>query len=102
MNKGLKQIVIAALKKCQDPELGIDIYQLGLIYRIEVDPQQVIITMTLTTPGCPLAGYFKQTVIEQVSRDTKIKDVQVNLTFEPPWSPDKINPAVRKNLTIFK
>jgi len=91
-----------ALKAIIDPELGIDIVSLGLIYGITIEPEKITITMTLTTPGCPLVPYFKQQITEHVSKATKTPKVDIVLTFDPPWSPDKISADAKKQLTMLR
>lgn len=100
--KADKQVVEDALRGCLDPELGIDIVSLGLIYDIAIRPKQVVITMTLTTPGCPLVPYFRQDIIERVRRTTGIKDVDIVLSFDPPWSPDRMSKDATAQLTMLR
>lgn len=97
-----RQQVEAALSKCIDPELGIDIVSLGLIYGIKIEPARITIIMTLTTPGCPLVPYFKQQVVDYVSTATKISEVKIELTFDPPWSPEKISASAKAQLTMLR
>lgn len=96
--------VYSCLKQVIDPELGIDIVALGLIYKVEVDPDakiKVIITMTLTTPGCPLAAVFDQMVrsslVELDNLDIN-REVELILTFDPPWLPDMMDEAAQAEL----
>lgn len=95
-----------ALATVIDPELGYNIIDLGLVYRIEIstDPlmPHVEITMTLTTPGCPLAPFFHQQVQEAVAAAAAIKpeDVNVILTFDPPWSPNAVSEDVKLQLGL--
>lgn len=100
--KPTRPLVEAALAKCIDPELGIDIVSLGLIYDITIETNKITILMTLTTPGCPLVPYFKQQITEHVTKATKTPKVEIVLTFDPPWSPDKISPAVKSHLTMLR
>ena len=97
-----RQAVENALAKCNDPELGIDIVSLGLIYDIAVPGKKVVITMTLTTPGCPLVPYFRQTIVDKVQQATGVADVEIILTFDPPWSPAKMSPAAKAQLTMVR
>ena len=83
--------VMEALKEVIDPELGINVVDLGLIYEVDIDDANVSVTMTLTTPGCPLHESIGAAVREAL--DTYIPgigDVGVNLVWDPPWSPDRI------------
>ncbi len=74
-----------------DPELGINIIDLGLVYGINVESTRVNILMTLTTPGCPLDSYFVQDITSRLKAIKGISDVSVELTFDPPWSPSKMS-----------
>lgn len=79
-----------ACAKVQDPELGLDIVHLGFIYSITVDRQCVTVVMTLTTPGCPLASSIISDTKKEVERIAGGRRVVVELTFDPPWTPDRI------------
>jgi len=79
--------VIDKLRNCIDPELGINIVDLGLIYSVGIDDSRVNVLMTLTTPGCPLDSYFVRDITDKLKTLKGVKDVSVELTFEPPWSP---------------
>ncbi|UXM94115.1 SUF system Fe-S cluster assembly protein [Bartonella sp. HY329] len=84
--------IIAALKTVYDPEIPADIYELGLIYRIDIeDDRSVKIEMTLTAPGCPVAGEMPGWVENAVSAVEGIPFVEVTMTFDPPWSPDRMS-----------
>ncbi|AFR26306.1 SUF system Fe-S cluster assembly protein [Bartonella quintana] len=81
--------IIAALKTVYDPEIPADIYELGLIYRIDIeDDRSVKIEMTLTAPGCPVAGEMPGWVENAVSAVEGVLSVEVTMTFDPPWTPD--------------
>ncbi|RCL04058.1 MAG: FeS assembly SUF system protein [Candidatus Tokpelaia sp. JSC189] len=81
--------IIAALKTIYDPEIPVDIYELGLIYRIDIeDNRSVKIEMTLTAPGCPVAGEMPGWVENAISAVEGISHVKVIMTFDPPWTPD--------------
>ena len=82
-----KEKVIEALKNVIDPELHVDVHTLGLIYNIETKDEEVVITMTLTTPFCPYGPILLEEVKRNVRAKTKAKKVEVNLTFEPLWTP---------------
>ncbi|MFB6193123.1 MAG: metal-sulfur cluster assembly factor [Candidatus Nanohaloarchaea archaeon] len=88
------------LKEVIDPELDINIVDLGLIYEIEVDEEEVYILMTLTTPGCPLHGVFDEMVRREVGKLENVKesDIEVELTFEPRWSPEKMSDKAKDEL----
>ena len=84
--------IIAALKTVYDPEIPADIYELGLIYRIDIeDDRTVRIDMTLTAPGCPVAGEMPGWVQNAVASVEGVMDVDVNMTFDPPWTPDRMS-----------
>lgn len=82
--------VIEKLKTCLDPELGINIVDLGLIYSIGIESSHISILMTLTTPGCPLDSYFVKDITSKLKTLKGVSDVSVELTFSPPWSPSKM------------
>ncbi len=84
--------IIAAIKTVYDPEIPSDIYELGLIYKIDIeDDRSVKIEMTVTAPGCPVAGEMPGWVQTAVAPVEGVMDVQVNMVFEPPWTPDRMS-----------
>jgi FeS assembly SUF system protein len=84
--------IIAALKTVYDPEIPADIYELGLIYRIDIeDDRSVKIDMTLTAPGCPVAGEMPGWVENAVGAVEGVSGVEVNMVFDPPWTPDRMS-----------
>lgn len=84
--------LIAALKTVYDPEIPVDIYELGLIYKAEIDDdRKVTIDMTLTAPGCPVAGEMPGWVETAVLGVEGVQDVDVNMVFDPPWNPDMMS-----------
>lgn len=87
-----------ALKDVIDPELNVNIVDLGLVYEIEPSGDQVYILMTLTTPGCPLHGVFDEMVRQEVAKVDGVNEVDVELTFEPRWSPEKMSEEARQEL----
>ncbi len=97
-----EDIVRDALRKCKDPELGIDVVSLGLIYQIDVKPGSVEVTMTLTTPGCPLLPYFETELKDAIVQATGVSDVKITLTFDPPWHPGLISPEVKQQLQVLR
>lgn len=87
------------LKNVIDPELDINIVDLGLIYEIDVDEENnVEILMTLTTPGCPLHSVFDELVKKEVNKIEEIGDIDVELTFEPRWSPEEMSDEARDEI----
>ncbi|MFZ5557083.1 MAG: SUF system Fe-S cluster assembly protein [Pseudomonadota bacterium] len=98
----LEQRVVAALKQIFDPEIPVNIYDLGLIYALDVQPSgDVAIQMTLTAPGCPVAQTFPQTVQERVAEVAGVKDVKVELTWEPPWTQDRMTEGAKLQLGML-
>lgn len=97
-----REQVLDILKTCDDPELGIDIVSLGLIYAATIEGDKVRLTMTLTTPGCPLVPYFREEVVSKVKTLPGVADVEIDLTFEPPWDPSKMSESARQQLTMMR
>jgi FeS assembly SUF system protein len=97
----VKDAIIAALKKVYDPEMPVNIYELGLIYGIEVDEAgRAAIRMTLTAPNCPVAGTLPAEV-ERAARGAQgVTDVKLDLTFDPPWTKDRMSEAAKLALGI--
>jgi len=87
--------VMEALREVFDPELGMSVVDLGLIYRVEIDAGRVRIDMTLTTQGCPLHDSMTEWARQAVGRVPGVVDVAVALTFEPPWTPDRMGQGAR-------
>jgi FeS assembly SUF system protein len=84
--------IVSALKTVYDPEIPADIYELGLIYKIDIeDDRSVKIKMTLTAPGCPVAGEMPGWVQNAVGAVEGVSDVEVDMVFDPPWSPDRMS-----------
>ena len=98
----LKDDLVAALKTVFDPEIPVDIYELGLIYRLDVDPERNIeVDMTLTAPGCPVAGDMPGWVENAVASVPGVGQVKVNLVFDPPWDPSRMSDEARLALNMF-
>ena len=94
--------IIAALREVYDPEIPVNIYDLGLIYRIDCDSMGVVeIDMTLTAPGCPVAQTFPGTVEAAVQNVEGVAAAEVDLVWEPPWTPDRMSEAVKLELGFF-
>jgi len=94
--------IVAALKTVHDPEIPADIYELGLIYKIDVDDDRnVAIEMTLTAPGCPVAGEMPQWVENAVASVPGVGQVTVKLTFDPPWEQSRMSDEARLALNMF-
>jgi FeS assembly SUF system protein len=94
--------IVAALKTVYDPEIPADIYELGLIYKIDVDDERnVAIEMTLTAPGCPVAGEMPGWVENAVASVPGVGRVTVTLTFDPPWEQSRMSDEARLTLNMF-
>jgi FeS assembly SUF system protein len=94
--------LIVKLKTVFDPEIPVDIYELGLIYKVDVsDEKDVVIDMTLTAPGCPVAGEMPDWVREAVMTMPAIRSCSVNLVFDPPWDPSLMSDEAKLELNMF-
>ncbi len=98
----LTQDIIGALKTVYDPEIPVDIYELGLIYRIDIsDERNVEIDMTLTAPACPVAGEMPGWVENAVGAVAGVNDVKVNMVFDPPWTQIRMSEEARVALDMW-
>jgi FeS assembly SUF system protein len=94
--------IIAALKTVYDPEIPADIYELGLVYRVDIDDDRnIVVDMTLTAPGCPVAGEMPGWVENAVSLVPGVGNVTVNMVFDPPWTPDRMSDEARVALDWY-
>ena len=101
-NEDLKEAVIEALKSVYDPEIPVDIYELGLIYDIDISEDgDAVVTMTLTTPHCPVAETLPNEVELRVLSVPGIRDAVVNLVWTPPWDPSKMSDEARLELGML-
>ena len=101
MKKITKEQVIDALRKVVDFEIGFDVVSLGLVYDVQIDDDNnVKVLMTITTPGCPLAGMILSDAEQAVRSIEGVKNVEVELTFDPPWSPERMDPKLRERFGI--
>jgi FeS assembly SUF system protein len=97
-----QEAVVAALKTVYDPEIPVDIYELGLIYDLTIaENGDVAVNMTLTAPACPVAGTLPQQVADTISTVPGTGEVQVNLVWEPPWTMEKISEDARLALNLY-
>lgn len=96
-----KEDIIAALKTVYDPEIPVDIYELGLVYDIAVDEGKVTVTMTLTAPNCPIADDVVGFVRNAVMYVQGVTDVDVKLVFEPEWTPALMSDEAKLALNMF-
>ena len=94
--------LIEKLKTVFDPEIPVDIYELGLIYRVDVsDDKDVAIDMTLTAPGCPVAGEMPEWVKDAVMTIPEVRSCRVELVFDPPWDPSRMSDEAKLQLNMF-
>ena len=97
----IKNKVIEKIKEIYDPEISVNIYELGLIYKIEIDEKnKVNVDMTLTSPNCPVAESLPNQVKENIMTIDDVSDVNLNLVWEPPWDKDKISEAAKLQLNL--
>jgi FeS assembly SUF system protein len=97
----LKEKIINEIKKIYDPEIPVNIYDLGLIYKVEVkDDKKVNIEMTLTTPNCPVAESLPKSVKDNIMKVDGVSDVDLKLVWDPPWSKDKLSEAAKLELNL--
>lgn len=99
-----KQTVTEALRQIIDPELHLNIVDLGLIYDIAIDHQSgvVEISMTLTSPGCPLSYVFEEWIPNAIKKIEGVQDVKIQLVWDPPWDPEKISEDAREELGMIR
>ena len=99
--KELKEKVVSEIKKIYDPEIPVNIYELGLIYKVEIkDLKKVNIEMTLTSPNCPVAESLPKMVKENILKLAGVDDVDLNLVWDPPWTKDKMSEAAKLELNL--
>ena len=98
----LTDALIDKLKTVFDPEIPVDIYELGLIYKVDVsDEKDVVVDMTLTAPGCPVAGEMPEWVREAVMSIDGLRSCTVNLVFDPPWDQSRMSDEARLQMNMF-
>lgn len=97
-----KKSILKKLKSVIDPELGVSIVDLGLVYNISVKNGIVNILMTTTTPACPLVGRIEEEIQKALRKDPRIKKLNITLTFNPPWNIDRISKIGKEKLGILK
>ena len=97
----LKEKIISEIKKIYDPEIPVNIYELGLIYKIEVNKEnKVIIEMTLTSPNCPVAESLPNSVKENILKIDEVNEVDLKLVWDPPWSKEKMSEMAKLELNL--
>jgi FeS assembly SUF system protein len=100
--KAISEQIIAALKTVYDPEIPVDIYELGLIYRVDVaDNRDITVDMTLTAPGCPVAGEMPGMVKLALETVPGLGEIKVNMVFDPPWTPERMSEEAKLELNMF-
>ena len=98
---GLKEQIVSEIKKIYDPEIPVNIYELGLIYKIEIkEAKKVNIDMTLTSPNCPVAESLPRMVKDNILKLDGVDDVNLNLVWDPPWTKDKMSEAAKLELNL--
>ena len=98
----LHEEVVAAMKTVYDPEIPVDIYELGLIYAVDINPEgEVNIEMTLTSPACPAAGSIPPEVEDKVAGVPNVTAAKVNIVWDPPWHPDLMSEAAKLELNMW-
>ena len=97
----LKEKIIIEIKKIYDPEIPVNIFELGLIYKIEViDNKKALIEMTLTSPNCPVAESLPNSVKENILKIDGVEDVELKLVWDPPWTKEKMSEAAKLELNL--
>ncbi|GAB6102921.1 metal-sulfur cluster assembly factor [Thermococcus atlanticus] len=97
-----REMILEKLKEVIDPEIGVDIVNLGLIYELEIRPDNTVyVKMTMTTPGCPLTMWILRAVEDKVLEIPGVRDAEIELTFDPPWTPDRISEEYKKRLGLL-
>ena len=97
----LKEQIVSEIKKIYDPEIPVNIYELGLIYKIEIkEAKKVNIDMTLTSPNCPVAESLPKMVKNNILKLDGVDDVDLNLVWDPPWTKDKMSEAAKLELNL--
>jgi FeS assembly SUF system protein len=99
VNSELKQKVIDVLKTCYDPEIPVDVYELGLVYNVDIKAGDAVeITMTLTSPACPVAESLPPQIEEKVAAIEGVSSAKIDITWDPPWAPEMMSEAARLTL----
>ncbi len=95
-----EEVVLEALKKCYDPEIPVNIVDLGLIYDIRVEGETVAVKMTLTTPGCPMHSKIREDALNKIKEIPEVKEAEVEIVWDPPWNRNMVSKAGRKALGL--
>ena len=100
--QALEAQVLEKLRTCYDPEIPVDIYELGLIYDVDVKPEgKVNIKMTLTSPACPVAGSLPPEVESKIRSIDGVSEAKVEVVWDPPWTPERMSEAAKLQLNMF-
>lgn len=97
-----KDEVLKALSEVMDPELGVSLVDLGLIYDVTVEDDKVDVKMTLTAPGCPLHSIMRENAQNRISQIDGVKEANVQVVWDPPWKPEMMSEAAKKHLGLVK
>ncbi|HLJ96648.1 MAG TPA: DUF59 domain-containing protein [Gemmataceae bacterium] len=98
----LEEKIVAVLRTCHDPEIPVNIYELGLVYDLDVNPSgDVVVRMTLTSPACPVAGSLPGEVQTKIAAIPGIKSAKVDVVWDPPWTPERMTEAAKLQLGMF-
>jgi FeS assembly SUF system protein len=92
--------IVSALKECYDPEIPVNVWDLGLIYDVNVDGDKVRVKMTLTAPGCPMHRFISEEVKKRLQGINGVKEATVEVVWDPPWNPDRMSKEARAQLGI--
>lgn len=95
-----QEAVMTALARVLDPELGINIVDLGLIYDVQITDETVMVKMTMTTPGCPLHSHLTQAAQKEVEKLEGVKAARVDLVWDPPWTPEKMAQSLKEKFGV--
>lgn len=95
-----KEEVLGALKRCYDPEIPVNIVDLGLVYGLDIQGEKVNIRMTLTAPGCPMHSTISENVKREVEKLDGVGEADVEMVWEPPWSVERMSPRAKKKLGV--
>ena len=101
VDEALVEEITDALKDVIDPELGVNVVDLGLVYGVNVDERSIVIDMTLTAPGCGMGEFLVQDIREKLLQVPNVTDVNVELTFDPPWNQDMMSEAARLQTGMY-
>ena len=96
-----KEKILDGLKSVTDPEMHINVVDLGLIYDVKIDQGMVVVVMTLTSPACPVGPFILESIEETVKKMENVKGVNVEITWDPPWGPDKMSEEAKLELGII-